>query len=103
MQIQVQTLKGSLSDAHKTKIAEKVAKLERFIERVTGVDVMVDIEKPDAVRVEVVVYTELKKDFRADYSSGDLFGCLDQAIDKVEQQMRKFKEKLTEHHPKDRS
>lgn len=104
MQIQIQARKCSLSDAHKARIEEKVAKLGRFIERVSAIDVVVEPEKNDAMRVEVIVSTELKKIFRADYSSDDLFGCLDQAIDKVEQQMRKFKEKLTDHSvPKDKS
>ncbi|MBQ2850174.1 MAG: ribosome-associated translation inhibitor RaiA [Thermoguttaceae bacterium] len=97
MQIQVQARHGSLADATRQKIADKVEKLGRFIERVSSIDVMVDLEKADQPVVEVVVATELKKDFRADYSSGDLWGCLDQTIDKIEQQMRKFKEKMTEH------
>ncbi len=97
MQIQVQARHGSLADATRQKIADKVEKLGRFIERVSNIDVMVDLEKADQPVVEVVVATELKKDFRADYSSGDLWGCLDQTIDKIEQQMRKFKEKMTDH------
>ncbi len=97
MQIQVQARHGSLADATRQKIADKVEKLGRFIERVSSIDVMVDLEKADQPVVEVVVSTELKKDFRADYSSGDLWGCLDQTIDKIEQQMRKFKEKMTDH------
>ncbi|MBQ7813001.1 MAG: ribosome-associated translation inhibitor RaiA [Thermoguttaceae bacterium] len=97
MQIQVQARHGSLADATRQKIADKVEKLGRFIERVSSIDVMVDLEKADQSVVEVVVATELKKDFRADYSSGDLWGCLDQTIDKIEQQMRKFKEKMTDH------
>ncbi|MBR4834148.1 MAG: ribosome-associated translation inhibitor RaiA [Thermoguttaceae bacterium] len=97
MQIQVQARHGSLADATRQKIADKVEKLGRFIERVSNIDVMVDLEKADQPVVEVVVSTELKKDFRADYTSGDLWGCLDQTIDKIEQQMRKFKEKMTDH------
>ena len=97
MQLQVQARHGSLADATRQKIADKVEKLGRFIERVSSIDVMVDLEKADQPVVEVVVATELKKDFRADYSSGDLWGCLDQTIDKIEQQMRKFKEKMTDH------
>ena len=97
MQIQVQARHGSLAEATRQKIADKVEKLGRFIERVSSIDVMVDLEKDDQPAVEVVVATELKKDFRADYSSGDLWGCLDQTIDKIEQQMRKFKEKMTDH------
>lgn len=97
MQIQVQARHGSLAEATRQKIADKVEKLGRFIERVSSIDVMVDLEKADQPVVEVVVATELKKDFRADYTSGDLWGCLDQTIDKIEQQMRKFKEKMTDH------
>ena len=97
MQIQIQARKCSISDAHRARIEEKVAKLGRFIERVTTIDVVAEPEKNDAMRVEIIVSTDLKKVFRADYSSDDLVGCLDQAIDKVEQQMRKFKEKLTDH------
>ena len=97
MQIQVQARHGSLADATRQQIADKVEKLGRFIERVSSIDVLVDLEKADQPIVEVVVATELKKDFRADYSSGDLWGCLDQTIDKIEQQMRKFKEKMTDH------
>ena len=97
MQIQVQARHGSLAEATRQKIADKVEKLGRFIERVSSIDVMVDLEKADQPAVEVVVATELKKDFRADYTSGDLWGCLDQTIDKIEQQMRKFKEKMTDH------
>ncbi len=97
MEIQVQVRHGSMSEATRQKIADKVEKLGRFLERVTNIDVLVDLEKEAEPNVEVVVATELKKDFRADYSSGDLWGCLDQTIDKIEQQMRKFKEKMTEH------
>ena len=101
MNIQIQSRHGSISEATREKIAGKVEKLGRFIERVTSIDVVVELEKPDQTSVEVVVLTELKHDFRADYASGDLFGCVDQAVDKIEQQMRKFKEKLTDHHAKD--
>ena len=101
MNIQIQSRHGSISEATREKIAGKVEKLGRFIERVTSIDVVVELEKPDQPSVAVVVLTELKHDFRADYASGDLFGCVDQAVDKIEQQMRKFKEKLTDHHAKD--
>ena len=101
MNIQIQSRHGSISEATREKIAGKVEKLGRFIERVTSIDVVVELEKPDQPSVEVVVLTELKHDFRADYASGDLLGCVDQAVDKIEQQMRKFKEKLTDHHAKD--
>jgi putative sigma-54 modulation protein len=101
MNIQIQARHGSLSDASRDKIAEKVEKLGRFVERVSTIDVVVDLAKADQPNVEVVVITDLKHDFRSSYSSGDLFGCVDQVVDKIDQQMRKFKEKLTNHRAKD--
>ena len=97
MNIQVQARHGELSEETRQKIAEKVVKLGRFVERVSNIDVLVNLEKSNEPTVEVAVITELKQDFRAEYTSGDLWGCLDQVIDKLEQQMRKFKSKLTDH------
>lgn len=99
--IQVQTRNGSLSESAREKIAAKLEKLGRFEERVSGIDVIVDLATADMPRVEVIVTTELKHTFRADFTSGDLYGCVDQCSDKVAQQMRRFKEKLTDHRVKD--
>lgn len=99
--IQVQTRHGSISDATREKIESKVEKLGRFVERISSIDVVVDLEKADQPKVEIAVITELKHDFRAEYSSNDLFGCVDLAAEKVEQQMRRFKEKLTDHRAKE--
>ena len=97
MQINVSTRHGTLSDAARQKIIEKVEKLGKFIERTSRIDVTVDLEKADLPMVDIVVATELKKEFQASYSSGDLYGCIDQLMDKIQQQMKKFKEKLTDH------
>jgi len=101
MNVQIQTRHGSISEVTRDKIAAKVEKFGRFDERVVGVDVVVNLEKADCPRVDIVVVTELKHDFRADYASGDLFGCVDQCVEKVVQQMRKFKEKITDHRVKE--
>ncbi|MDO4585686.1 MAG: ribosome-associated translation inhibitor RaiA [Planctomycetia bacterium] len=98
MQVNVSVRHGNLSEAAQQKIIEKVEKLARLIERVSKIDVIVELEKADHPSVDLLVSTELKKEFKSSYSSDDLYGCLDQVIDKVEQQMRKFKEKLTDHH-----
>ena len=97
MQINISTRHGNLSEAAQQKLREKAEKLSRFIERISKIDIVVDLEKSDRPAMELVVTTELKKEFQASYSSDDLYGCLDQITDKLEQQMRKFKEKLTDH------
>ena len=66
MNIQVQVRHGEMAEATREKIAEKVAKLERFVERISDINVLVDLDKADEPKVEVTVVTELKKDFRAE-------------------------------------
>lgn len=98
MQVNVSTRHGDLSDAAKQKIIDKVEKLGKFVERVSRIDVTVELEKADLPAVDIIVTTELKKEFQASYCSNELYGCIDQIIDKIQQQMKKFKEKLTDHH-----
>ncbi|MDO5309610.1 MAG: ribosome-associated translation inhibitor RaiA [Planctomycetia bacterium] len=98
MNIDIQTRHIEINDALKAKISDKVEKLGRFVERVTNIEVLISAEAEGQVKVEIALNTDYKKDFRADYKSGDIMGCVDQSIDKLEQQLRKFKEKMVDHH-----
>ena len=96
MQINISTRHGEISDATKEKITQKVEKLRRFFDRLTSIDVTVDLDKADEPNVEVTVRSEKRNDFVAGYQSNDMFGSLDQVIAKLEQQIKKHKEKLRE-------
>jgi len=96
MQINISTRHGDISDATKEKITQKVEKVQRFFERLTSIDVTVDLGKADEPKIEVHVRPEKRDDFVASYQSGDMFGSLDQVLSKLEQQIKKHKEKLQE-------
>ena len=96
MQINISTRHGDISDATKEKITQKVEKLRRFFDRLTALDVTVNLEKPDEPSIEVAVKSEKRNDFIASYQSDDLFGSVDQVVAKLEQQIKKHKEKLKE-------
>jgi putative sigma-54 modulation protein len=96
MQINISTRHGDLSDASKEKITQKVEKIQRFFDRLTSVDVTVDLSKADEPNIEVVVKSERRDDFVASYQSNDMFGSLDQIVTKLEQQIKKHKERLHE-------
>ena len=96
MQINISTRHGDISDATKEKITQKVEKVQRFFERLSSIDVTVDLSKADEPKIEVVVRPEKRDNFVASYQSGDMFGALDQVISKLEQQIKKHKEKLQE-------
>jgi len=96
MQINISTRHGDISDATKEKITQKVEKVQRFFERLTSIDVTVDLSKADEPKIEVVVRPEKRDSIIAGYQSNDMFGSLDQIISKLEQQIKKHKEKLQE-------
>lgn len=99
MQVNISARHGKLSAESQQKIADKVGKLPRFFDRVTAFQVTVDLEHDDTPEVEIVASVEHKSQFigSASASEGNLMAALDGAIHKVEQQLRKHKERLKGH------
>ena len=98
MQIKISTRHGHLSDATQEKISAKVEKLSRIFERLTSINVTVDLEHEERPEVSLEVSAEHKHDFVATVSSDNLWSSLESAVHKVEQQLRKYKEKIQERH-----
>lgn len=98
MEIKISVRHGNLGQPAQDKIRTKVQKLERLFERLISIDVTVDLEEADKPNVEVHVSAEHKNDLIAGFKSDELFGALDQCIHKLEQQIRKYKEKIQERH-----
>lgn len=98
MQIKISTRHGHLSDAPQERITEKVEKLLRIFERISAIEVIVDLTDSATPKVEVLVSAEHKHDFVAHDQSDSLMGSLDTVIHRLEQQLRKYKEKAQERH-----
>ncbi len=98
MQINISARHGHLSDASRAKITAKVEKLARLFERLSAIDVTVDLEHEQNPTVDVRVSAEHKHDFVAAEQSTSLMAALDGVIHKLEQQLRKYKEKVQDHH-----
>ncbi len=98
MQIQVSTRHGHLSESTQTKIISKAERLARLFERLTAIAFTVDLEHKDHPAVELLVSAEHKHDFVARDQQEDLMNCVEGVIQKVEQQIRKYKEKVQNHH-----
>ena len=98
MQINISARHGTISDLTREKITEKVQKLARFLDRITSIDVTVDLEPRENPGVDVQVHTELKREFVVQTQAGELFTSLDDAIHKLEQQIKRYKEKLISTH-----
>lgn len=98
MKIQVSTRHGQLSEASQQKISAKAEKLTRIFERLTSIDIVVDLSDEANPRVDLKVSAEHKHDFVAHDQSESLMGSLDVALERMEQQLRKYKEKVQERH-----
>ncbi|MDR2761226.1 MAG: ribosome-associated translation inhibitor RaiA [Planctomycetaceae bacterium] len=97
VQINIETRHGEIADITKEKISAKVIKLQRFFERLLSIDIIIDLEKNDEPNVEVVVTPSPKGTFVANHRSNDMFGSVDQVVAKLEQQIKKYKEKIQDH------
>lgn len=97
MQIRVSVRHGHLQAGDQQLIEEKVEKLRRLFDRVNAIDVIVDMEHIDNPTVELVVSAEHAADCVATAEATTVLGALDLAIPKLEQQLRRTKEKLTGH------
>lgn len=98
MQIKISARHGHLSDANQEKVRGKLDRLLRLFDRVTSIEATIDLQAKESVAVEVLVNTEHKHDFVANETADELFAALDGAVHKVEMQLRKYKEKIQEHH-----
>lgn len=98
MQIQISTRHGHLSDASQAKISAKAEKLLRIFDRLTAIEIIVDLTDSAVPRVDAKVSAEHKHDFVAHDRSDNLMGSVDTVIHRLEQQLRKYKEKVQERH-----
>ena len=97
MQVNISTRHGHLQGEDHEIINSKVEKLRRFFDRINAIEVTVDLEKLDRPSVEINVSAEHAPDFVVATESSTVIAALDLTLDKVEQQIRKHKERVTDH------
>jgi putative sigma-54 modulation protein len=98
VQVQISTRHGHLSDTSQERIAAKAEKLLRIFDRLTAIEIIVDLTDSNAPQVDAKVSAEHKHDFVAHDQSDELMASVDTVIHRIEQQLRKYKEKVQERH-----
>ena len=98
MQISISARHGHLSEATQAKITAKLEKLPKYFERLTSVELTVDLEHRESPSVDLRVSAEHKHDFVATEQASELIAAVESAVHKIEQQLRKYKEKVQDHH-----
>ncbi|MDB5336249.1 MAG: ribosomal subunit interface protein [Planctomycetaceae bacterium] len=96
MQVAVTCKHGTISPDIQEHLRSKSEKLLNLFERVTAINVTVSFDKPRC-RVEILVDAEHKHDFVAHDEGDNVTATFDSALHKMEQQIRKYKEKVQDH------
>ena len=96
MQVSVTCRHGSITDDVRDHITRKSEKLLTFFERVSAIDVTVDFGK-DRVKVEILVDTEHRHNFVSHDEGEDVPATFDRSLHKMEQQIKKYKQKIQDH------
>ena len=97
VQTKIAVRHGHLSEAAQQTIKEKAEKLLHFFERITQIEVTVDLAKEDHKTVEFLVQAEHKHDFVSKETGPELMAAVDHALHKLEGQIRRYKEKIQDH------
>lgn len=94
MQINITMRHGHLSESSQERVLAKAEKLNRIFDRLTAIEVVVDLKDPAKPRVDINVSAEHKHDFVAHDQADNLLTALESAVHKMEQQLRRYKEKV---------
>ncbi|MCB1148727.1 MAG: ribosome-associated translation inhibitor RaiA [Chlamydiia bacterium] len=87
-----------VTDAMKNYAIEKVSKIERFSTRIIDVSVTMDIQKNEH-RVDIDMRVN-HVHIRSHASTTDMYVSIDQAIDRLKKQLRRYHSRLAEHQAK---
>lgn len=81
---------------HRNALRKKWSAWRGFFDRITGIQVVVDLEHRETPVVELCASVEHAENFIAT-DRGELISTLDRVIHKIEEQLRRHKKKITGH------
>jgi len=96
VQVAITCKHGSVNQEVQGYVTRKSEKLLTYFERVTAITVTIEFDK-DRVDVEILVDAEHKHNFVSRHDGSDVVPTFDQALTKMEHQIRKYKEKIQDH------
>ncbi|OGT35393.1 MAG: ribosomal subunit interface protein [Gammaproteobacteria bacterium RBG_16_51_14] len=90
-----------ITSALRSYVESKFKRLERHFDNMTNIHVILSIEK-ERQKAEATVHVNRGNLF-ANAEHEDMYAAIDELIDKLDRQVKKHKEKLTDHHRNDGS
>ncbi len=87
-----------VTDGMKQHAYDKLAKIERFADRILQIHCTMDIHKLEH-RVDLILWVDNVK-IKVAASSNDMYVSLDKAVARLERKMRRYHERIRAHHEK---
>ncbi|HEX3148553.1 MAG TPA: HPF/RaiA family ribosome-associated protein [Gemmataceae bacterium] len=94
MQIKVSARHGHLNDNHQEEIRQRAEKLLHYFDRISFIEVTVDLGDKIHKKVEILVDAEHKHDFVAQDEHEELIAAMDLTVDRIKHQIHRYKEKI---------
>ncbi len=96
MQLNITGHHVEITDSMRNYVSEKFERLERHFDHVTNVHVVLSVEKLRQ-KAEATLHVTGNNLF-ADAENDDMYAAIDALTDKLDRQIKKHKEKVTDHH-----
>lgn len=97
MQIKISVRHGQLNETHQQQIRAKAEKLLQFFNRLTIIEVTIDLQDEGRKEVEFHARAEHKHEFVAREGNSELMTAVDLALGKIVHQIQRYKERLQDH------
>ena len=99
MQLSVSGQQIDVTDSIRNYVSSKIDKIERHFDLVSDIHCILKVEKLRHT-AEATVSVNGGKIF-ADSTEDDMYAAIDSLVDKLDRQVRKYKEKMVDHHARD--
>jgi putative sigma-54 modulation protein len=96
MQINLTGHHIEITDSLRNYVNEKMEKLERHFDKVSNTHVILSLENVRH-KAEATVHMS-GNDIFADATETDMYAAIDSLVDKLDRQVKKYKEKIKNHH-----
>jgi putative sigma-54 modulation protein len=98
MQIAVTFRHMDASDSLKSYVEEKLTRVKKYIEEPIDAQVVLSVEKKIRHKAEVAI-TAKGITIKGSEETNDMYAAIDAMVDKIERQLKRYKEKIKNHKP----
>ena len=81
-----------MTDALRNYIEKKTSRLVKYHNRISDMEVVVE-EEGNKKKVEIIIKVDHAEPFVVTERGEDMYACIDMSVDKIERQLKRFKEK----------